>query len=314
MKKPTLSKQRSRGWCLTINNPTAATDKLIEAFIKDKCFQFMVYQEEEGVTRKTKHYQMYIEVKETLRGTAIKKFFPTAHIEKRRGSQNQAIAYCQKSESRIGSPITYGKPSVQGARNDLQELTTILDAHATWTDCIRDKSIHPQLAKYGSFAKEYFSSKKSTRAGLINLHRWQEDLLEVVNGEPDNRTILWYVDTEGGKGKSEMTKELITQHDAIVLGGRSSTDLYQYAQSKNRIVIWDFPRDMQMQEPYDAIEAIKNGYYTSTFRNPMFCQRDYPAHVIIFANYKPNESKLSADRWKIIELTDDDCDPNLKFS
>lgn len=299
---------------LTLNNPTAATDKLIDAFIKEKCFQFMVYQEEEGVTRKTRHYQMYIEVTETMRGSAIKKFFPSAHIEKRMGSQNQAIAYCQKQESRINSPVTYGKPSVQGARNDLQELVARLDTHDTWNDCIRDVTIHPQLAKYGSFAKEYHNSKKSKRAGLRRFHRWQEELLEVIKSEPDNRTITWYVDIEGGRGKSEMTKELITQHDAIVLGGRGPTDLYQYAQSKNRIAIWDFPRDKQMQEPYDAIEKIKDGYFTSTFRNPMFCQRDYPAHVIIFANYKPDESKLSADRWKIIELTDDDCDPYLKYS
>lgn len=299
---------------LTLNNPTAKTDKEIEAFVKEDCFQFLTYQGEEGETRKTTHYQMYLEVKETLRGSAIKKFFPKAHIEKRMGSQNQAIAYCQKQESRISSPVTYGKPSVQGARNDLQELKAMLDAHDTWVDCIRDETIHPQLAKYGSFAREYFNSKKSTRKGLKQLHRWQEELIEVIKEEPNNRTITWYVDVEGGKGKSEMTKELITQHDAIVLGGRGTTDLYQYAQSKNRIVIWDFPRDKQMQEPYDAIEKIKDGYFTSTFRNPMFCQRDYPCHVIIFANYKPDESKLSADRWKIIELTDDDCDPHLKYS
>jgi|TARA_R110000751_G_C13780976_1_gene481027 hypothetical protein len=312
--KELLSKQRSRAWCLTLNNPDAKIDKEIEAFTKQDCFQYCIYQLEEGEKRKTPHYQMYIEVKETLRGSAIKKFFPTAHIEKRRGSQNQAIAYCQKAESRKGSIIVYGKPSVQGARNDLQELVAMLDKHSTWNECIRDATIHPQLAKYGSFAKEYFNSKKSKRDGLRMLHRWQEELLEVIKGEPDNRTVTWYVDVEGGKGKSEMTKELITQHDAIVMGGRGATDLYQYAQSKNKIVIWDFPRDMQMHEPYDAIEKIKDGYYTSTFRNPMFCQRDYPAHIIIFANYKPDESKLSADRWKIIELTDDDCDPYLKFS
>ena len=299
---------------LTLNNPTAATDKLIDAFVKDKSFQYCIYQEEQGEKRKTKHYQMYIEVKATVRGSAIKKFFPTAHIEKRVSSQNACIAYCQKKESRVGSPVTYGKPSVQGARNDLQELVAKLDSHTTWSECIRDATIHPQLAKYGSFAKEYFNSKKSTRDGLRRLHRWQEELLEVIKEPADNRTVTWYVDVEGGKGKSEMTKELITQHDAIVMGGRGATDLYQYAQSKNKIVIWDFPRDMQMHEPYDAIEKIKDGYYTSTFRNPMFCQRDYPAHIIIFANYKPDESKLSADRWKIIELTDDDCDPYLKYS
>jgi hypothetical protein len=312
--KQLLSKQRSRAWMLTLNNPDADTDKQIEAFTKDECFQYCIYQPEKGETRKTIHYQMYIEVKETLRGTKVKQFFPKAHIEKRRGSQNQAIAYCQKQDTRIGEPIVYGKPSVQGARNDLQELKAQLDSHATWVQCIRDDTIHPQLAKYGTFAKEYFNSKKSTREPLRRLHRWQEELIEVIKGEPNNRTVTWYVDTDGGKGKSEMTKELITQHDAIVLGGRGVTDLYQYAQSKNRVVIWDFPRDMQMREPYDAIEKIKDGYYTSTFRNPQFCQRDYPAHVIIFANYKPDESKLSADRWKIIELTDDDCDPYLKYS
>lgn len=312
--KEAPSKQRSKAWCLTVNNPTAKNDKEIKAFTEGDDFGFLIYQKEKGETRGTKHYQMYLEVKKTVRFAAIKKYFPTAHIEKRRGSQNQAIAYCQKQDSAIGTPVTFGKPAIQGAREDLKELRLALDKHDTWVQCVRDENIHPQLAKYGSFAKEYFNAKKSKRDGLRRFHRWQEDLLEVINSEPNNRQILWYVDTEGGKGKSEMTKELITQHDAIVLGGRGVTDLYLYAQSKNKIAIWDLPRDKQMQEPYDAIEKIKDGYFTSTFRNPMFCQRDFPAHVIIFANYRPDESKLSADRWKIIELTDDDCDPYLKFS
>jgi len=306
MSKPQLGKERSKAWCLTINNPNEKIDKQIELFTEDKLFQFIIFQKEKGEKRKTEHYQIYLETKKTIRGTQVKKFFPTAHIERRRGTQTQAINYCTKKESRIERSVEYGKPATQGARTDIETLTNALDEHETWKDVYNDSEIFHLLAKYGKFAQDYFNSKKSTRPKLKQLFPWQKKLIELVEKKPDSRTINWVFDVKGNRGKTELTKELVSHHGGIILGGRATTDLYQYAKSKNKVVIWDYPRASEGHVSYSSIEKIKDGYFTSTFRNPSFCARDYDAHVIIFANFLPDLDKLSFDRWNIIHLKTDE--------
>lgn len=300
----------------TLNNPIKSPkwEENVQKLIARKDFQYFRYQLEEAPTTKTPHYQCYVEFTESIRPTAISKLFPRASdIDKRRGSQLQAINYVSKEESRIGEQYVYGEPAAQGKRIDLVEYAKLLDKTDTWADVLREPLLFLAVAQYPQWTMDYFYNKKSTRAKLELYHPWQEDLLERISLPADGRTILWYVDEEGGKGKSEITKELINQHDAIILGGRGPTDLYQYGKSQNKVVIWDFPRDSVSSVPYTAIEQITGGYYCSTFRNPQFVKRDYNAHIIIFANFHPIINKLSINRWNIVELTDDDCNDLLKF-
>lgn len=79
-------------------------------------FSFIVGQLELSPTTQQRHIQGYAELarKSTLR--SIKSLFSddTIHIERRRGSQRQAIAYCRKVESRISPPVEFGEPKKQG--------------------------------------------------------------------------------------------------------------------------------------------------------------------------------------------------------
>lgn len=52
----------------------------------------------------------------------MKTVLETAHWEPRRGSQQQAIAYCSKSETKMEGPWSVGTPKEQGKRNDLEEI------------------------------------------------------------------------------------------------------------------------------------------------------------------------------------------------
>lgn len=64
------------------------------------------------------HFQGYIELTKVMRFTALKKIFNdnTLHIEPRKGTQQQAIDYCQKLESRVQEPVIFGEPTQQGKR------------------------------------------------------------------------------------------------------------------------------------------------------------------------------------------------------
>lgn len=91
--------------------------------------QYMVYQQEECPTTKRRHYQGYVEFTKPFKMAGVKKLFkdPTLHLEQRRGTQQQAIDYCKKKDTRVGEPFEIGTPAKQGKRNDLLFVKDTID-------------------------------------------------------------------------------------------------------------------------------------------------------------------------------------------
>jgi len=98
---------QSKYYCFTVNNPTAIEDE--EFFFGEKEFVWEApWPYWEGVTyvhwsyevgeKGTKHIQGYLELQEKKRITALKKLkgLERAHFEMRRGTQAEAINYCEK--------------------------------------------------------------------------------------------------------------------------------------------------------------------------------------------------------------------------
>lgn len=113
----------ARTWCFTYNNPTESADELIahlQTFPKIRACVFQKEQGEEG----TPHYQGYLELTSVHRLAGMKKILATAHFEIRRGTRDQARAYCQKEESRVDGPWEFGDwpAGGQGQRTDLEAL------------------------------------------------------------------------------------------------------------------------------------------------------------------------------------------------
>lgn len=83
--------------------------------------QYLVGQLEQCPTTQRTHYQGYIELKKTMRVAGLKKLLNdnTIHIENRRGTQQQAIEYVTKTNTRIQEVASYGTPAVQGKRTDI---------------------------------------------------------------------------------------------------------------------------------------------------------------------------------------------------
>ena len=73
-------------------------DHILQFKTKDDNISYIVYQEERG-SRGTNHLQGYIELSQRLRFNVLRKWFPW-HIEERKGSQKQAIAYVTKEDTR----------------------------------------------------------------------------------------------------------------------------------------------------------------------------------------------------------------------
>ena len=135
-------------------------------------------------------------------------------------------------------------------------------------------------------------------------------MLEETLNEPDPRKIIWYVDEKGNSGKTFVTKYLLTEGDTMRFENGKSADI-KHAYNGQKNVIFDLSRSQESHCNYEVIESLKNGAMFSTkydSQMKVFCT----PHVIIMANFPPDETKMSADRWDIRYLHDDDNKmPNL---
>ncbi len=103
-----------RNVCFTWNNP----DGLLE--FDEEEMVYLVYQEEMSDSG-TEHLQGYCEFKNRTRLNKAKELLGgvTVHIEARRGTQEEAIDYSKKDDTRVGDIFEYGTPRAQGKRGDL---------------------------------------------------------------------------------------------------------------------------------------------------------------------------------------------------
>lgn len=136
---------------------------------------------------------------------------------------------------------------------------------------------------------------------LEKLRPWQTDVLTLLAEDPDDRKIHWYFDAEGKKGKTSLAKHICcNMKPALYVQGKSADIKSAIASMdiKPKIVIFGLPRSLEDYVSYEAIESCKDGiFFSGKYESGMVLYA--PPHVIIFANFLPDTSKLSADRWVV---------------
>lgn len=141
----------------------------------------------------------------------------------------------------------------------------------------------------------------------VKLHNWQNDILELIKTEPDNRTINWYVDYVGNLGKTTLAKHICLTYadETLYVSGKNNDIKYGVSEfiKRNdlRVCIFDFTRTLEKFISYEAIESVKNGIFFNNKYESKMCIFNSP-HIICFSNFYPDVDKLSADRWNIVEL------------
>lgn len=129
----------SRNYCFTLfceeKNGIRRVPKWtkLPADIKYMCWQYEICPE-----TKRQHVQGYLELNKPMRYTAVQELLGhKCHLEKRKGTQQQAIEYCKKDESRQQgtAPCELGEPGVgRGKRTDLDEIKDAIEDGATFDD------------------------------------------------------------------------------------------------------------------------------------------------------------------------------------
>jgi len=90
---PQMPVERARGWCFTLNNPNG-WDEVDKASLRTAA-QYLCIGKEVGESG-TPHWQGFCYFRERKSFLQVKEFFARAHWERQRGSNDQAIEYCQK--------------------------------------------------------------------------------------------------------------------------------------------------------------------------------------------------------------------------
>jgi len=136
-------------------------------------------------------------------------------------------------------------------------------------------------------------------------YQWQRELVEEIATKPHPRRITWYYDAIGGSGKTAVCKFLVTKSPCTLFfsGGRFTDISYQIIRCgfAPKLVLINLPRTSEGKLSYGALEAIKDGLISSGKYEGGF--RTFPPpHVVIMANFRPDEGALSLDRWDLRTL------------
>lgn len=270
-KAKTPNTLRSRGWTFTLNNYTEEEFKQLETYGHTNTLKFILGKEvgKEG----TPHIQGYYYHKHPQTFEHMRGLNQRIHWERSKGSPDQNFQYCTKE----GKAIHGG-----------------FDKKITLQDRIRQKLL------------EKFKD--------IKWRQWQTKVLDFIDERPDSRTINWIYDPIGNCGKSFLTKYLALTREIIIADGKKDNIFNQVNRKLNEeekefeLVILDIPRSSEGYINYGVLEQLKNGLiYSGKYEGGMCLFDD--VHVIVFANFMPDRSQFSKDRWRIIEITDKKKNP-----
>lgn len=296
----------ARHWCFT------NYDLLDPVEFKDNIMEYLVYQLEECPQTARRHHQGYFCFKKKRTLNWIKNNVHAAiHLQKCNGSPESNRNYCTKLDTRVEGtePVEFGVfPRGPGARNDLAEFQQAVKDGATESHT-RDK--YPVIwARYPAWARSEHDRRRCERLERFtpepeDVEQWAIDLEGELDGPVNRRKVIWYYDEVGGRGKSNFARRYqsktntpgLDRTGGYIVNGGKYADVY-YAYKGQRVVFFDWSRDHQEAFPYSVVENFKNGYFLSTkYESREF--RFRPPHVVVFANWLPDQSKLSADRWDI---------------
>lgn len=132
------------------------------------------------------------------------------------------------------------------------------------------------------------------------LFKWQQKVVDICLTVPNDRTINWFWDDKGCKGKTVLCKYLACTMGASIISNGCLKDI-AYTLDNPKIVCFNFTRSNEDHINYGAIEAVKDGLiFSSKYESRMKIFNS--PHVFIFANFCPNRRFLSEDRWNIEEI------------
>lgn len=210
-----------------------------------------------------------------------------------------------------------GTPHLQGSVSFSKKIRP-LSLHLS-------KCIHWEKTRNSTAADEYANKQETRKPNghvfsypplpkpikLIDPNRpFQKFILNLIQEEPDERIIYWFWESVGNVGKSSFVKYVLYHYKALFIDEGKKADIACHMagyieKNKNapEIVLIDVPRANKNKISYKSVESIKNGVMFSAKYESSQLIFNAP-HIVIFANYPPDITKLSKDRWEIYKINE----------
>ena len=291
---------RAKHWCFTLNNYTPADVDRLSAQIPGVVY--LVFGREVGASG-TPHLQGTVCFQSRKRLQQVKAIIGEAHCTVTR-YLSQSIDYCKKD----GDFTEWGNPPNTGGkgekRSDLEEFKASVKEGIV--DMKELRELHSEVcALYPRFVKEYIDDRREVITVEPHpLRQWQQDLNAILLRPPDNRKIIFIVDTTGNTGKTWFARYFCDLHPEsaqIIVPGKKA-DMAYVAREDVKTYFFDCPRSKQGDfVQYDLLEEMKNGYFFSP-KYESRIKRIKTPHIVVCMNEYPDMSKLSGDRYQIINL------------
>lgn len=131
---------------------------------------------------------------------------------------------------------------------------------------------------------------------------WNTYMRELLDTEPDGRSIYWFWSEKGKTGKTQFTRWMVKNKGACFATGGKYTDVMNLVYHTNmdecNCVIFNIPKG-STNVSYSALESIKDGLVCNMKSHTNGSKIFNPPHLIVFANFYPDTSQMMSDRWII---------------
>lgn len=294
---------KARRWCFTLNNPTDDEEQHVADFLdSDRC-TYGICGRETAPDTGTPHLQGFVILVAPQRLSFLRNNLSNrAHFEVARGTTVQNRDYCQKE----GVFDEFGTfPDNQGQRSDLdrfREWVATLSVRPSSREIARAFPAlwlrYPRLIELVGHLRE--------QPVLVDgqLREWQGELDDRLREDPDDRTVDFYVDPEGAKGKSWFVRYQISHYgdETQFLSVGKRDDLAYAVDETKRVFLFDVPRGSMEHFQYSVLEMLKNQLvFSNKYQSQMKCLEHKP-HVVVFCNEEPNYESMTEDRFNVINL------------
>lgn len=311
---------QAKRWTFTINNYTPDEEASITALLSDATLVLHGGFGREVGANGTPHLQGWFVLLAPKRLATIKAWtrdingtnqlpFARAHLEVMRGTIHHNIEYCSKDGNydQFGAPVP---AAGQGARKDIDTMLEWMDEWIVDNGrppTKREIAIHQPKAmlRYRNFYELGVLRAPPVILQTGTPRQWQIDLAERLY-EPceDERSIEFYIDSDGGKGKTWFQKWFASNHDdrVQILGVGKKTDVAFTIDETKDVFFFNIPRTGMEYFSYQLAESLKDRLvFSSKYESVMKKLHKLP-HVVVFANEEPDYTKLSQDRYTVTFL------------
>lgn len=292
----TTDAKKPRGYAFTWNNYTESD---IASLQEIKC-QYITFAREVADSG-TPHLQGYIYFENPRHVGGVARLYNGWHIEPVKGAPSENIIYIGKEAERYERGDR-PKDSETKAACEAKLWERMYDAakEGRMSDI---PAIHYVRYKrtFDQIRDENRPVKKLSIITEDNMYEWQRHLKEYIDGEPDQRKILWYCDVEGGRGKSEMVSYLHEQGAQPLKMGKYADMAYAVPAEGARVFLFNIARQRNESVLYDFLEDLKDGNIHSTKYVPVHKRFARP-HVVVFSNETPDETKMSSGRFDVVYI------------